>query len=146
MLLKHFADNLQDIANYFHNPELLIYNPKCEIIINVDHIIHDNRNRFPTHLQSADDAELRRQLFGALEEVKKKVKINYKIAIPQYWENIIQLLLPLCLTAGSPNPDLALVVQKLNETTYTSRTCLTLRMAYKNARLIVRPESAWLKP
>lgn len=146
LLLNHFSDNLPDIANYFDNPELLIYNPKCDLIIDVDHIIHDNLDRFPPHLQSADGAELRRQLFGAIEEVKKKVRINYKIAVPQYWENMVQLLLPLCLTVSSPNPDLALVVQKLNEKTYNARTCLTLRMAYKNARLIVRPESVWLKP
>ena len=146
LLLKYFSDNLPNIANYFDNPELLIYNPKCDLIINVDHIIEDNLIRFPPHLQSADGAELRRQLFGAIEEVKKKVRTNYKIAIPQYYGSKIQLLLPLSLTGGSPNPNLALVVQKLNEETYKAGTCLTLRMAYKNARLIVRPESNWLKP
>ena len=71
---------------------------------------------------------------------------NYKIAVPQFYNNKFQLLLPLNLTVGSPNPDLALVAQKLNNKTYTARTCLTLRMAYNNARLIVRPQSNWLKP
>jgi hypothetical protein len=84
-------------------------------------------------------------LFGAIDEVKKKVRTNYKIAIPQYYDGKIQLLLPLCLTAGSPNPDLALVIHRLNDKTYTARTCLTLKMAYNNARLIVKPQSDWLK-
>lgn len=144
--MRHFSSNLPDIANFFEKPELLIFNPKCELIPDIEHIITDNKSRFPAHLQNADDSELRRQLVGAIDEVKKKVRTNYKIAIPQYYAGRIQLLLPLCLTAGSPNPDLALVVQKLNATTYKASTCLTLKMAYNNARLIVKPQSEWLKP
>ena len=97
-------------------------------------------------MQGAGDGELRRQLVGSIDEVRKRVRTNYKIAVPQYYDGKIQLLLPLCLTAGSPNPDLALVVHKLNDNTYTARTCLTLKMAYNNARLIVKPQSNWLKP
>ena len=145
-ILKNFSGNLPDVANYFERPELLIFNPKCELIPDIDHIIEDNILRFPSHLQTADKPELRRQLGGSIEEVKKKVRTNYKIAIPQHHNSKIQLLLPLCLTAGSPNPDLALVVHKLDEKTYTSRTCLTLKMAYNNARLIVKPQSDWLTP
>lgn len=145
-ILRHFSHNLPDIANFFEKPELLIFNPKCDLIPDIDHIIKDNIIRFPNHLQKADDAELRRQLTGAIEDVKKKVRTNYKIAVPQYYDGKIQLLLPLCLTSGSPNPDLALVVHRLNDKTYTARTCLTLKMAYNNARLIVKPQSNWLKP
>jgi hypothetical protein len=119
-ILKHFSHSLPDIR--------------------------DDLSRFPPHLQTADDPELRRQLAGAIDEVKKKVRTNYKIAVPQYYNNRIQLLLPLCLTSGSPNADLALVIHKLNDLTYTARTCLTLKMAYNNARLIVKPQSNWLKP
>ena len=145
-VLRHFSNSIPDVADFFDKPELLIFNPKCDLIPDLDHIIGDNLARFPVHLQSADDAELRRQLIGAIDEVKKKVRTNYKIAVPQYYDNKIQLLLPLCLTSHSPNPDLALVIHKLNDTTYTARTCLTLKMAYNNARLIVKPQSNWLKP
>lgn len=145
-VLKHFSHSIPDVADFFDKPELLIFNPKCDLIPDLDHIIGDNLSRFPKHLQNADDAELRRQLVGAIDEVKKKVRTNYKIAVPQYYDNKTQLLLPLCLTSGSPNPDLALVIHKLNDTTYTARTCLTLKMAYNNARLIVKPQSNWLKP
>ena len=145
-LLRHFSHNLPDVANYFEKPEQLIFNPKCDLIIDVDHITQDNLTRFPDRFQSADKAELNRSLNGSIDEIKKKVRTNYKIAVAQYYDNKIQLLLPLFLTANSPNPDLALVVHKLNETTYTARTCLTLRMAYNNARLIVKPQSNWLKP
>lgn len=145
-VLRHFSHSIPDVADFFDKPELLIFNPKCDLIPDLDHIIKDNLSRFPVHLQKADDAELRRQLVGAIDEVKKKVRTNYKIAVPQYYDSKIQLLLPMCLTSGSPNPDLALVIHKLNDNTYTARTCLTLKMAYNNARLIVKPQSNWLKP
>jgi len=145
-ILRNFSDNIPDVTNFFEKPELLIFNPKCRLIPDIDHIINDNISRFPTHLRGADGGELRRQIIGAIDEIKKKVRTNYKIAVPQYYDGKIQLLLPLCLTSGSPNPDLALVVHKLNEDTYTARTCLTLKMAYNNARLIVKPQSNWLKP
>jgi hypothetical protein len=145
-LLTYFHGNLPEIADFFQKPEELIFNPKCELIPEIDHIIEDNKERFPDHMQNCDNAEMRRKLEGAIEEVNRKVKTNYKIAVPQYFNGRIQLLLPLCLTPNSKNPDLALVVHKLNDTTYTARTCLTLKMAYNNARLIVKPQSSWLKP
>lgn len=145
-LLRIFPGNLPETANFFQKPEDLIFNPSCKLIPQIDHIIEDNIDRFPAHMQGLDNNEIRRRLEGAINEVKKKVKTNYKIAVPQYYDNRIQLLLPLCLTPGSPNPDLALVTHKLSSDTYTARTCLTLKMAYNNARLIVKPQSDWLKP
>jgi Domain of unknown function (DUF3825) len=145
-ILTHFSKNIPLTANYFEKPEDLIFNPKCDLIADIDHIIEDNLDRFPNHLQKGSEDELKRLLFGSIDEVKKKVKTNYKTAIPQFYKGKIQLLLPLCLTAGSPNPDLALVTHKVNQDTYTARTCLTLNMAYNNARLIVKPQSDWLKP
>lgn len=143
--LNYFSKNIPEVADFFEKPELLIFNPKYDLIPDIDHIIQDNVSRFPQHLQNASNPELIRQITGAIEEVKKKARSNYKIAVPQYYNGKIQLLLPLCLTSGSPNPDLALAITKLNDKTYTARTCLTLKMAYNNARLIVKPQSNWLK-
>lgn len=145
-LLKTFPSRHPDIADFFQKPEDLIFNPRCQLIPQLDHIIEDNLTRFPIHIQSLDSGEIRRRLDGAIEEVKKRVKTNYKLAVPQFYNNRIQLLLPLNLTPGSPNPDLALVIHKISDDTYTARTCLTLKMAYNNARLIVKPQSVWLKP
>lgn len=147
MLLEKFGESLPGPAYFFEKPELLIVNPKYKIIPDIEHIIQDNKIRFPLHLQNADNAELRRQLKGSIEDVTKKVRTNYKIAIPQYYDGKVQLLLPLCLTSGSPNPDLALVLSKVpGQEIYSAKTCLTLKMAYNNARLIVKPQSDWLKP
>ena len=144
--LYMFPDNRPDVANFFQKTEDLIFNPSCKLIPQIDHILEDNKDRFPLHIQNLNDGERRMRLSGAIEEVKKKVKTNYKLAVPQYYGNKIQLLLPLCLTPNSPNPDLAIVVHKISDDTYTARTCLTLKMAYNNARLIVKPQSNWLKP
>lgn len=145
-LLKEFPENLPETANFFQKPEDLLFNPKCRLIPQIDHIIEDNLPRFPEHMKNLGNDEIRRRLEGSINEARKKVKTNYKIAVPQFYGNKIQLLLPLCLTPGSPNPDLALVTHKLGPDTYTARTCLTLKMAYNNARLIVKPQSDWLKP
>lgn len=145
--LNKFGGDLPISADFFEKPELLILNPKYTIVPDIDHIITDNKDRFPSHLLNADNSEMRRQLHGAITDVTKKVKTNYKIAIPQYYAGKIQLLLPLCLTSGSPNPDLALVIDKIPfQSIYSAKTCLTLKMAYSNARLIVKPQSDWLLP
>lgn len=136
----------QDFFLKMFLPEDLLFNPNCTLIPQIDHIIEDNKDRFPIAMQTCGEDEMRRKLEGAIDEVKKRVRTNYKIAIPQYYGNRIQLLLPLNLTPNSPNADLALVVHKLDANTYTARTCLTLKMAYNNARLIVKPQSSWLKP
>ena len=43
--------------------------------------------------------------------MKKRVSANYKLAIPQYYEGKIQLLLPLCLMSDT-KPDIAIAVTK----------------------------------
>ncbi len=144
--LMHFSQDMPAPADYFQEPASLIFNPKNRIVPDIDHIIEDNINRFPEHLKRLDNRQLRQLLNGAIEEVQKRVKSNFKIAVPQYYHGRVQLLLPLLLTSGSPNPDLALVLNKVNDTTYSAETCLTIQMAYSNARLIVKPQSDWLKP
>lgn len=60
----------------------------------------------------------------------------------QFYGGRIQLLLPLSLTVDKP--ELALTIQRENGF-YAARTCLTLDMAYNNARLICHPEISWFK-
>lgn len=80
--------------------------------------------------------------------VRKRVQMNWRLAVPQfYWpkgihRGRIQLLLPLRLHANHA-ADLALVVER-EGTRYVGYTILTVSMAYKNARLLSRPESDWL--
>lgn len=46
-ILRHFSSNIPDIADFFEKPELLIFNPKCDLIPDIDHIIKDIADRFP---------------------------------------------------------------------------------------------------
>lgn len=81
-------------------------------------------------------------LNGAIDTMKKRVSANYKLAIPQYYDGKIQLLLPLCLMSDN-KADVAIAVTKKDKC-YQGHTCLTLDMAYNNARLIAKPENNWL--
>lgn len=146
LLIMRFPGCLPEPADFFSNPENLIFNPSCKIVPQIDHIIEDNIDRFPKHFAGLPQDEVRRRIIGAIDEAQRKVRSNYKIAVPQYYNGKIQLLLPLCLTPGSQNPDLALATHKIASGTYTARTILTLQMAYNNARQIVKPQSNWLKP
>lgn len=83
-------------------------------------------------------------LRGAIENARERVRRNYKAAVPQYYQGRVQLLLPLCLAAPG-SADLALVVERL-EGFYRGSTCLTLDMAYNNARQLARPDRDWLQP
>lgn len=87
-------------------------------------------------------------LTGATDEARKRVQMNWRLAVPQfYWpkgihRGRIQLFLPLRRHANHA-ADLALVVER-EGTRYVGYTILTVSMAYKNARLLSRPESDWL--
>jgi hypothetical protein len=143
--LSLFSLTQPEAPNYFEKPELLIFNPRLELIVDIDHIIQDNKYRFPDPLKCASDREVKKHLIGAIDDISKRVKINYKLAIPQYYDNKFQLLLPLYLI-DDRKPDLAIVIEKVNDKVYSACTCLTIGMAYNNARLIVCPHSEWLSP
>lgn len=133
-------------ANYFEDPSNLVFDTNCDIIPQYPHIFGDPENylRIPETVRESTNKTM---LFdGAIKRAKCMIDANYKTAVPQYYRGRIQLLIPICLVNESV-PDLALVVSK-NSTgnQYLGHTCLTLEMAYNNARLIARPDSAWLKP
>ena len=132
-----------DIANYFSDPSELLYDTRIELVVDIDHVIGDNRDRFPSELVGNDFA-MRSRLDAAILAAKRRVRRNYKTAIPQYYRGSLQLLLPLCLVRPE-RADLALVVARENQV-YRASTVLTLDMAYNNARLIARPDTEWLNP
>lgn len=129
-------------ANYFENPELLIFDWHYDIDVYYPHILEDEGNQKRIPKEVLESKNIMTNFDGAIDKMKKKVSANYKLAIPQYFEDKIQLLLPLCL-ADDNVPDMALVVTKVGNV-YRGHTCLTLDMAYNNARLIAKPESNWL--
>jgi hypothetical protein len=136
--------SLPEMAHYFDDPAYLVYDTRKELRTNIEHIVQYNRNRFPAALQSMNTFGLQNLVKGAIDSVHERVKRNYKTAIPQYYSSSIQLLLPLSLTHPS-KADLALVVDRFSDF-YRASTCLTLDMAYNNARQLARPDRDWLQP
>jgi hypothetical protein len=134
---------LAEIATYITYSTDLIYDVSLELRVNIDHIIQDNKTRFPEPFNTMDNYLLSNILQGTIEDAKKRVRRNYKTAIPQYYKGKLQLLLPLCLQSKA-KADLALVIEKENGI-YRASTCLTLDMAINNARLIAKPDDEWLK-
>ena len=113
----------------------LVFDYRLPIRSNIDHILGDEENltRIPASLMGEGNSLLLRRAFeGAVVEAARRAAANYTLAVPQFYGGRIQLLLPLCLTGDKDG-------------FYAARTCLTLDMAYNNARLICRPETSWIK-
>ena len=88
---------------------------------------------------------IRSGLNEAIDTAKRRIRWNFKTAIPSYYPraNTMSLLLPLSLLRDTV-ADAALVVQLMPSGNYQGQTILTMRQAYTNARLICRPDSDWL--
>ena len=140
--------NFPQRADYFSEPNALVFDWHYEIKVNYRHILEDedNRKRLPDIVLNSEKPE--RELKGAIDESINRVMANYKLAVPQYFNKKIQLLLPLYF-GKSNTPHLALTLTKVESENigyYLGHTCLTMDMAYNNARLIAKPESNWLLP
>lgn len=142
--LTKFPD-LPDLAHYFDDPTCLVFDTRKDFRVNIEHIIGETpRDRFPGPYDAMEDFALQTVLNGAIDNAKERVRRSYKTAIPQFYQGRIQLLLPLCLSQPQ-RADLALVVERY-PTFYRASTCLTLDMAYNNARQIATPDRDWLQP
>ena len=137
---------LPEMAFYWEDPTKLIFDPRKELVVNVEHIIQDNKARFPNPFSTMSDYQLQLIIDGSVKAAKERLRRNYKIAVPQYFitSGTIQLLIPLCL-AAQDTADLAIVVEDYG-TMYRASTCLTLDQAMNNARLLARPDRDWLNP
>lgn len=82
---------------------------------------------------------------SAIDLALKKVRWNYKNAVPMFYpkENRMCLLLPLCLV-DDEHEDIALVVKKTPANKYEGATMLPMDWAYVDARVVAKPNSEWL--
>jgi hypothetical protein len=146
--LSIFGNNLPEMCSYFDDPSILVYDARKDLKISYDHIIDDNFDRFPEYLKTRSKYELRQLLFAAAIGVTERVKRNYKIAVPQYYQGAVQLLLPLCLIKPTI-ADVALVVERVEKEGdyfYRGNTIFPLDWAYNSARQIAKPGKEWLLP
>lgn len=144
-------------ALFFSHPGEAVFDPRLPVVPNLEHIIDDNVDRYPPELQP--NAYLRKAaLEHAIEVAAAKARTNWRLAAPQfYWPHgegsgRIQLLLPLALISPD-RVDLALVLDRSPSyadhpetvgASYRAYTVLPLEWAYRNARLVTRPEAYWL--
>lgn len=170
-LLTDFME-LPRLAEYWSDARELIFDPKLQVQLNLDHIVKDNLSRFPEELggkldedgipsdleeqpeedevaapEGTDDGRpiplpTRNALEGAMKHSIRLAQRSYRIAVPQFYHGRIQLLLPLYLR-NSKRPDLALTLER-HGTWYRAATVLYTDWAYRHARLLARPNSEWL--
>ncbi len=136
-------------ASFFSKLEDVLFDPSKPIVVNNRHIIEDNMSGINHNGKPTD--EIFTIVNGAIEKTKKMIERNYKFAIPQYFRDKnassgeIQFLIPVYFGEIKKNPDVILAVKKENDY-YVATTCLTMDMAYNNARLIAKPSDEWLIP
>ena len=139
------VEKVPDRADYFSDPSRLVFNWHLEVNKNYKHILDDlnTSQRLPDSVKNSDRPL--DTLKGVIDTAVQRVIANYKLAVPHYYCNKIQLMIPLCF-GKTDKPDVALVLDKMKGNYYQATTCLDMKMAYMDARLIAKPESNWLVP
>ena len=149
---RGFCDELSPWLKYIEPlPEQPIYpvaqqglnfNPEWPIRVNVEHILGDEENldRLPAKIRKAKNLPL--LLETAVELARRKVVVEPGLVSAQGYMGRVQYLLPIYLTKMD-KPDLAMTLTVMDGY-YLGNTCLTLEMAYLNARAIAKPVTPWL--
>ncbi len=143
---RYFID-IPEIATYFSEAEVsdLIFDTRTPIIPDKEHLLK-RKGRFESErVRSLDDEAFIEEIKDAIELAKKRIRRNYKTAIPHFYDNSIQYLIPLCFRANKAEALGALVVSK-DENIHKAHTILSLDQAYNNARLLAKPDREWLNP
>lgn len=137
-----YIEPLPQKPTYYMAQSGVNYNPEWSIRVNVDHILGDpdNLERLPAEIRAARNLPL--LLETAVELARRKAVIEPSIVAPQGYQGKVQYLLPICLT-DMQQPDLAMTLT-IMDGYYLGNTCLTLEMAYLNARLLAKPVAPWL--
>lgn len=154
---KNIGTKMPEVVDYFDDTRQIIFDTKKQIDLahdKLEHIIKDGRaaNRFPAEYNEDEPAVLTNKLSAAIDNAVKIAKRNYKYVVPQYRPGNhgqvgkIQFLMPIYLdNVFSKEADFALVLNE-EDNYYIPETILVLAWAYNNARLICKPDDAWLKP
>lgn len=142
--LKSFHP-LPEVATYITDARDLVFDMNYDVEVNIEHIVDHNQDRLPDSIKDNRTLAIS-AIEGSTKFIKQKVLRNYKVAIPHWYKNKIQLLLPLNITSDY-EADLALVADRDDDRKlYRIKTALSMDMAYINARLICRPDRDWLNP
>ncbi|MDD4819291.1 MAG: DUF3825 domain-containing protein [Flavobacteriales bacterium] len=135
------------MATYFEETEVekLVFNTTLSIIPSWEHLLKRKHRIDSIEVQKMTEQEFRDTIEDSITMAKKRIKRNYKTAIPHYYDGDIQFLVPLCQRQNRGKAIAAMVIEK-EEQIYTVSTILTLDQAYNNARLLAKPDREWLNP
>ena len=144
---RRYFTEVPEIATYFSEAEVadLIFDTRTPIIPDRDHLLKRKLRIESERIRNLDDDAFIEEIKDAIELAKRRIKRNYKTAIPHFYDNRIQFLLPLCFRSNKALAVAALVVNK-NENIHEAHTILSLDQAYNNARLLAKPDREWLNP
>ncbi len=118
------------------------FHPDWEIRINFSHILQDSDNvqRLPPQVRTQHNLPL--LLHAAVLYGSALGMLDPSLIVPQLYSQQIQYLMPICLT-DMRHCDLAMTLMP-HDGFYLGTTCLTVEMAYINARMLSRPSAFWL--
>ena len=145
------VENTPQPASFFEDVNEVIFQSSWTIdssFEHLDHIIQDNRSRFPKEYQEKDPVRDAGDLEQGINMAVRMAKRNFKYIAPMYrpQKDCIQMLMPIYLSGSYRDaPDFALVLTPDNGI-YIPETILPIDGAYQNARLIAMPDEAWLRP
>ena len=144
---RRYFIEIPEIATYFSDAEVadLIFDTRVPIIPDKEHLLKRKLRIESERIRNLDNEGFIEEIKDAIELARKRIKRNYKTAIPHFYDNRIQFLLPLCFRSNKAEAVAALVVNK-NENIHEAHTILSLDQAYNNARLLAKPDREWLNP
>lgn len=130
---------------YYSDLNELQFDTSKELIYDLEHIFIDRSNRF-NQLLLQDHPTTNLSLEDFISIIKDKVNISIKkiirnprLVVPTYYHGRINFLIPV--NVGGMR--LPFTIEPFGPK-YKVSTILTKEMAYKNARLVMKPESSWL--
>ena len=142
------ANYLRDIATGEKVPaDHLYFDFEKRIIPDYAHLLDDRRSRFPESWQGMDDRQCSELFDILLERTRRRVRRNFRTAVPFYYPALrkIQMLLPLTLSPDSDQEETRALVVSREGAGYSVETVMPLHWAYKNARLLTKPDREdWL--
>ena len=137
-----YIEPLPQKPSYYISQKDVGFHSDWPIRVKVEHILGDTENlaRIPLKIRKAKNLPL--LLETAVELGRRKAVVEPGLVVQQGYQRKIQYLLPIYLT-NMEKPDLAMTLSSMDGY-YLGHTCLTLEMAYLNARVVARPIAPWL--
>lgn len=129
-------------ADYFSNPNEYYFNTELDITMNSIHILEEDHvtERFPEDIKNLPLEDLIAMIRGKIGILKDRIERNPRIVIPLYYKEKITFACPINILSHT----LALIIEKSDSNNYRINTIFTLDIAYKKARILMKPESNWL--